>query len=290
VSISIAAAFAGSTDVTRIFVVGVPRDDVDIASDRLWTLGVRGIEERELDDGTVELRVSVGESPSAVERASSRLDPRWRWRVEDVDDRWEQAWRDHARPIAVGRSLIVVPAWLNEGVGATVPGGGDNACTISIEPRDTFGLGDHPTTQLTLRALEGLLWTDASVLDVGCGSGVLSIAARLLGAGAVRAIDVSMAAVETTKANAMSNGIDGLEVGTTPIADIAEPADIVLANVLAPEIVAMAQDLRRVTAHRLVVSGVLADGHRHVLDALAPMQVLETSTADGWAAITLAPS
>ena len=159
---------------------------------------------------------------------------------------------------------------------------------VDIDPGAAFGLGDHPTTVLTLRLLRRTWWPGATVLDVGCGSGVLSVVAARLGAPYVEAIDISPAAVEATIANAARNGVAGaISASTRPLSSIDEPFDLVLANLLAPVVVDLAPDLRRVVAPSgaLIVSGVLDGAHDHVREALAPMQVVETVTREGWAAL-----
>ena len=193
--------------------------------------------------------------------------------------------------------LIVVPAWWTEPVD-------DGAEVIRIDPGAAFGLGDHPTTRSSLRALADELdrRRDAggaqTVLDVGCGTGALAVLAAMRGVASVRAIDIAASAVEATLANADRNGVGGrIEVDRTPLASLPIPEpdgyDVIVANILAPVLVAMADDLRRLLAPngRLIVSGVLSSGHGHghdhVLDALAPLGVVSTIDDDGWATITL---
>jgi ribosomal protein L11 methyltransferase len=106
----------------------------------------------------------------------------------------------------------------------------------------------------------------------------------------VRGIDVAAAAVEATLDNARRNGVvDQVVVDATPIADLDGDYDVVVANILAPTLVAMSDDLRRVTrpGGRLVISGILAGAHAHVLAALAPMVVERTAVDEGWACVTL---
>jgi ribosomal protein L11 methyltransferase len=274
----------------RSFVVTVQMADAELAADRLWQIGVSAVEERVGDEGQVELWTVVGDEDAAVERAAAMLDARWPWRTEDGDDERSESWRDHARPMAVGDRLVVVPAWwgqIDVATGDRIP--------VLIEPGAAFGLGDHPTTALSLGALEREMRRDPppSVLDVGCGTGVLSIAAALLGTRLTRAVDISAAAVESTLQNTARNGVtDMIEVDTTPIADLDGAYDIVLANILAPDLISMADDLCRLTAPggRLIVSGILADAHEHVLEALRPMRVCRTDTSGGWAAVVLSHS
>jgi ribosomal protein L11 methyltransferase len=270
-------------------VVTVPAGEAELASDALWALGVAAIEEREPADGAgtedhlVELWTSLGDDVEAVTRAAEAFPARWRWRTVEVDPAVAETWRAHAVPTWIEQDVVVVPAWLDV---STPP----EVLRVDIDPGAAFGLGDHPTTMLTLRLLRGVMWPDATVLDVGCGSGVLSVVAARLGAPYVEAIDIAPAAVEATTANAARNGVDGvITVSTRPLAEVAEPFDIVLANLLAPIVIELADDLRRVTkpAGALVVSGILADHHDHVVEALAPMRVVETVTREAWAALLL---
>lgn len=272
----------------RAFVVIADDVDADVAADALWGLGVRAIEERtRVDDGRVELWTSVGDEDEAIQRAVDALGGRWSHRVVDVDDvdaDAAQRWRDFASPVWVDDELAIVPAWLARP---------ETATAVVIEPAGAFGLGDHPTTLTSLRAMVGLLRdgrSGADVLDVGCGTGVIAVTAAVLLGRPVRAIDVASAAIEATVDNARRNGVEHLvEADTTPLADVGGDYDVVVANILAPSLVSMAADLRRVTRSdgRLVISGILADSHQHVLDALAPMLVVATDVLDGWACVEL---
>ncbi len=269
----------------RAFVVDVPPGDVDVACDLLWQLGVRAIEERSDDRSTdrVELWTAVGDAPEAIARAVAVLGERWPSRIVDVVDRAADTWRDFAQPTWVDDGLVVVPAWQEHAVDGTV-------VAISIEPGGAFGLGDHPTTLLSLRAARRHLGVGRSVLDVGCGTGVIAVMAAVVGASRVRAVDVASAAVEATSANAARNGVgDDVEADTTTVGQLEGRFHLVVANILAPTLVELADDLRRLTAPdgRLVISGILADRHDHVVAALAPMIVERTDTLDSWAAVTL---
>ncbi len=269
----------------RAFVVTVPAADVDVASDVLWQLGVRAIEERSSPRlaEIVELWTAVGDDDAAIDRAGTAMGERWPWRVEAIADGPADTWRDYAQPMWVDERLVIVPAWQEHTFD-------EHVVVVSIEPGGAFGLGDHPTTLLSLQAARSQLANGCDVLDVGCGTGVIAIMAAMLGAGSVRAVDVASAAVEATRANATRNAAaDRIEVDTTPAADLDATYDLVVANILAPTLVELAHDLRRLTRPlgRLVISGILAERHDHVLAALAPMVVDRTSTLDGWAAVTL---
>ena len=268
-------------------VVTVPAGEAELAADALWALGVAAIEERGAESGTedhlVELWTSLGGDVAAVTGAAEGFPARWRWRLTEIDERVADTWRAHVTPTWVADDLVLVPAWLS----FDAPAG---AHVVRIEPGATFGLGNHPTTVATLRAMRAALFPGATLLDVGCGSGVLAVTACLLGAARAEALDVSVAAVEATVDNAARNGVAGrVHAGTTPLADVDEVFDVVVANILAPTLIELAPELRRVLAPSgvLVVSGVLVDRFDHVVDALAPLRVIEVDRLEGWAALSL---
>jgi len=267
----------------QALVVSVARDDVEVASDELWSLGVVAIEERAgIDGDTVDLWTSLGDDTSVIGEALATM--RWAWRFEEIDESVSDTWRLYAEPTWIADDLVVYPSWL-------LPADFGDALAIGIEPGATFGMGDHPTTVLSLRALRDVVHPGAHVLDVGCGSGVLAIAACLFGAAHADAIDISPAAVPTTTHNAQWNGVaDRIDVSTTPLAEIDGTYDVVVANILAPTLIHLADDLRRSLAAggRLVISGILASSHQHVITALAPLEAIARADLDGWTAITLA--
>jgi len=263
-------------------VVVVPPADVELASDVLWSLGVVAVEERGAGD-MVELWTSLGDDSTAVGATLADRLPAWPFHFVEVDETVVDTWRDHAQPVWVDEDLVVCPAWV-----ALTPASG--VTVVRIEPGATFGLGDHPTTVLSLRALRAALSAGATVLDVGCGSGVLAVTACVLGAARATAIDISPAAVPTTRANAEGNAVaDRVEVSTTPLAGIEGEFDIVVANILAPTLIELADDLRRVVAPDgvLIISGVLAGRFDHVEAALRPLRTMNVTELDGWAAVSL---
>ena len=267
----------------QALVVSVDRADAEVAADELWSLGVVAIEERALGDReTIELWTSLGDDTAAVGALLGSL--RWAWRFEEVDAAVSDTWRLHAEPTWIADDLVVYPSWLpSPDFGA--------ALAIGIEPGATFGMGDHPTTVLSMRALRDVVHAGVRVLDVGCGSGVLAIAACLFGAGHADAIDISPASVPTTLHNAQWNDVAAcVSVATTPLGEVDGTYDVVVANILAPTLIDLADDLQRALAPtgRLIISGVLAERHQHVLDALGRLEPIARADLDGWAAITLA--
>ena len=272
-------------------VLTVPANEVELASDALWALGVAAVEERSAEpdrvtateDRFVELW-TVGRQRHRRDLPGGRGIPRpLALANRRIDPAVTESWRAHAVPSWVDRSFVIVPAWLDVETPPTV-------LRVDIDPGAAFGLGDHPSTVLALRLLRKVWYPGATVLDVGCGSGVLSVVAARLGAPYVEAIDVATAAIEATIANASRNGVlAAVAASTQPLSSIVETFDLVLANLLAPTLVDLASDLRRVVSPsgELIVSGVLDGAYEHVVDALAPMQPVETITREGWAALLL---
>jgi ribosomal protein L11 methyltransferase len=264
-----------------VTVLTVPDADAELAADRLMQHGAFALEERQSDVGRVELRAALGHAATSAFAAS--LPESWTIGVESVDSEPLDTWRQFAAPIEIADDLVVRPAWQPALARAGVT-------EVAIEPGAAFGLGDHPTTRLSVAAVWRLAHQGASMLDVGCGTGVLAIAAVLAGAARATAIDIAEPAVMSTGDNAERNGVAGqVVVSTAALADLDGPFDLVAANILAPTLVAMAGDLRRLTATdgTLVISGILADRHDHVLAALQPMIPVNTTTLDGWAAVEL---
>jgi len=149
------------------------------------------------------------------------------------DQDWMAAWRQFYKPVDIGEKLIIIPAWYDEKktANARIP--------IRINPGMAFGTGTHPTTQLSLELLERYLKPDQTMIDVGCGSGILSIAGILLGARHSVAVDVSQAAILSTQENNALNNIENkIEVGKASVSEIRtgqfsyQNAPLVVANIL----------------------------------------------------------
>ena len=198
---------------------------------------------------------------------------------------WVLAQRDWLRPTVVGR-LGIHPPWC--GPVGEVP--------VSIDPGPTFGHGAHPTTALVLAEVDRTAGPGRSVLDVGCGSGVLAIAAARLGAGPVVAVDVEEDAVAWTRHNAEANG-STVDASSTPVADVDGTFDLVLANVLpvvheeisGPVAARVAAPTPGGGGGLLVVSGVPDEHTDRVVGLYVDRGLAEVSrtTDDGWTAVVL---
>ena len=226
-------------------------------------------------------RVAVDDVAARVRRAwpGSLPDPR----VEPLADRqWELAWQDGFAPMRFGERLWVVPGWLDPPDPAAV--------NLRLDPGLAFGTGTHPTTALCLEWLEGTDLAGTTVIDYGCGSGILAVAALLLGAAAATATDVDPQALAATRANAARNGVaEALRV-VEPAGVGAVAAPVVVANILAGPLVELAPTLAGLVAPggRLVLSGLLEEQLPRVTAAYAArLTVTGTRTRTGWALLAL---
>ncbi len=188
--------------------------------------------------------------------------------IEDQD--WMTVWKQNYQPLRVGKSWLILPAWLELPEGET-------RRVVRIDPAMAFGTGTHPSTQLCLLAIEDTIRPGQPVIDLGCGSGILSIAALKAGASQALAVDIDEQAVSATHANARINAIDEkVEAVQGSLADILtgkyslQQAPLVLANILAPVLIRLFDEgLADLIAPggKLVLAGILENQAEDVLAA-----------------------
>jgi len=245
----------------RLLAVTAPAEAAELVADRCWQAGAAGIWEGEPHGGQVVLRVGVEDADVAPFLAAvGDLSP------VDVTDA-------HRVELAT-RTVEVGPA--------------DDPLTLEVPPT-VFGDGRHPTTATCLAVLAERAGPGTRVLDVGCGSGALSVLAARCGADVV-AVDVDAEAVEATLANAARNGL-AVEASMTPLAEVGGTFDVVVANISARAVVELADDLRRVCrpGGTIIPSGILAERWGEVADRLGG-HIAEVHNVDGWVtAVVLAP-
>jgi len=195
---------------------------------------------------------------------------------------WVTAWREHFRPMRFGRSLWIIPS----GFEAPDP----TATLIHLDPGLAFGTGTHPSTQLCLEWIEAIQLTGRSVIDFGCGTGVLGIAAALRGAGPVLCVDNDPQALAATRDNAERNGVAGqIELQAADVFD-GRQADVVLANILASTLIDLAPVLGQSVraGGQLVLAGILEDQADQVMSAYADrFQRVALVAREGWVRLYL---
>jgi len=181
------------------------------------------------------------------------------------DQDWERAWMDDFKPMRFGERLWICPSWLEPPE--------PDAINLMLDPGLAFGTGTHPTTALCLEWLDAHPPQDALVIDYGCGSGILAVAALKLGARHCWGVDIDPQALEATQANAEKNGIPSAHLS------IAEPddlppveADLLIANILSGPLVELAPAIKELVkpGGRLILSGILEGQAKNVLQAYAP--------------------
>ena len=256
----------------------VPVPLAELVADACWGLGATAIGETAgvLDVGFV----TVDDATAAVHAVTARFtDVRGAVTEPDLDAALD-AWREHARPERAGERFVVWPAWL------PVEDTDVADVVVRIDPSRAFGSGSHPSTRLCLAALERIVVPGASVLDVGCGSGVLSVGAALLGAAPVDALDVDPSALAATADNASRNEVV-VRVRDEPLDAVGERYDVVVANIGAATLLAMAPELaaRVAPGGWLILAGILTAQVDPVAAAYSAAGCRRTPTRGGEAGV-----
>jgi ribosomal protein L11 methyltransferase len=222
------------------------------------------------------------------------------------DQNWMEAWKQHYKPILIGKRLVILPAWMDSPDPRRV--------AIKIDPGMAFGTGTHPTTQLCLELLEkylddrpqtmdqkplSIVHRPWSVIDVGCGSGILSIAALKLGASSALGVDIDAGSIVNARENADTNQVgEELILGVGSVQEIREgkfpfrKASLVLANILAPVIVRLFEaGLAELIEEggTILLSGILQEQGQNVLDAAQAqgLRLDERKQMGDWVALRL---
>lgn len=202
-------------------------------------------------------------------------------RLEQLADRaWEREWLKDFRPMQFGRRLWICPAGQRPEA--------NDAIIVDLDPGLAFGTGTHATTALCLEWLDAQALQGRSVIDYGCGSGILAIAALKLGAAHADGIDIDPQALQASRDNAIRNKVSG-SLNLHPDAESLKPADIVIANILAQPLLELAPRLATLVRHegRIVLSGILCDQAPSVLHRYAEwFEMEQPSERDGWMRLT----
>lgn len=265
--------------------VRVRREDADVVLAELLTLAPSGVEEADVDGGAiVEYAVygAPGELPDLPDVEAAVGGALVEVRTTEVADDWADRWRQFHRPIEVGGTLYVRPPW--------EPARGD-LMDLVIDPGQAFGTGAHHTTRLCLELLVEEPVGDGGVMDLGCGSGVLAIAAAKLGWSSVAGVDHEVESVRATRENAQANGVevtaerfDLIRGGPAPT------APLVLANLLRPLLLCVARaGFAGEPPRTLIASGLLTHEADEIAAAFARHGLHEADrrTSAEWAALLL---
>lgn len=202
------------------------------------------------------------------------------------DEDWVETFRAHFKRRDIGETLLIVPSWDED------PRPADKTCLV-LDPGQAFGTGDHPTTQMCLELLQEAIPKGKRVADVGCGSGILGIAAQKLGASEVFGFDIEPASVIVAEENSVANGVKvQWFVADNPKSLLQfEPFDIVLSNIISATLINFSPWMGQIMKDdgRWIVSGVIPDNWPDVLKAAEKggFQLVQLKQRDGWVAASL---
>jgi ribosomal protein L11 methyltransferase len=300
--------------------IDVPAALAEVAAEQLFELGAEGVEQRdtttlvrgrESSQGPVAdpgADVASARAPEAGEHevvtlvaafanheaaleALAALGPDLSPRLEEVvGDEWRDAWKEHFEPFRLSPHIVVRPPWRE--APATLVDESPGTHVLELEPGRAFGTGLHASTALVVGVIDARRaeLADAEILDVGCGSGILSLSALALGARRARAVDLDEDAVRITLENAARAGVEArVEADAMPIERVGGRYRLVLANIQAEVLVPLAGALMaRVAEHGLLVlSGVLVEQGERVRDAYARFTLEDSKTSGEWIALVL---
>ncbi len=262
---------AGSSAVTLRDAADQPLYEPPIGETPLWNnTEVIGLFEANtnMDEALLLITNTLGHCPSYT------LNP-----LEDKD--WVREWMTHFKPTQFGNRLWIVPSHHAKQHIVAQP----KAINILLDPGLAFGTGTHPTTAMCLAYLDQYPPNNQHVIDYGCGSGILAIAAAKLGASSIMAIDNDPQALTATKDNADNNKVrDCLQI-QLPQPTPEQPADLLVANILASPLIQLAPHFATLIKPdgRIVLSGILAEQADEVLDAYSPLfDIKKFNQQDNW--------
>ncbi|MCW8408435.1 50S ribosomal protein L11 methyltransferase [Legionella sp. PATHC035] len=203
--------------------------------------------------------------------------------LEDKD--WERAWMDDFKPQRYGQRLWVCPTW------STPPE--PNAVNLMLDPGLAFGTGTHPTTALCLTWLEQADLKNKEVIDYGCGSGILTLAALKLGAAKVHAVDIDQQALQATQNNASANELDERKLSIGMPETLSKPVDLIIANILLAPLISLKERFQELLNPEgmLIVSGILEEQAPELIKTYDSMfVVVRQENLSGWSLLAFKPT
>jgi ribosomal protein L11 methyltransferase len=202
-----------------------------------------------------------------------------------ADRAWERVWMDEFSPIQMGPRLWICPSWTEPPDSAAI--------NVYLDPGLAFGTGTHATTAMCLSALDDVISGGERVVDFGCGSGILAIAAIRLGAASALGVDNDPQAITATRDNAERNNIESSSIevvlpGNAAIVAWANQSDLVVANILAGPLLALADELMALMkpGGRLMLTGVLSEQAPELIERFIPVNLGVSEARDGWVLLT----
>ena len=222
--------------------------------------------------GLFEADADIEQIRPLIDEKATELNTDLATKIEILEDKdWEREWMDSYHPIQFGKRLWVCPSWRD------IPD--PDAVNLMLDPGLAFGTGTHPTTALCLEWLDSIDCQDKSIIDYGCGSGILGIAGLLLGANNMVGIDIDPQAVQATQDNAQRNHSDSnrIEVKLPPYESDLQ-AEVVVANILAGPLAQLADTISALvaTGGQLALSGILSNQAQEVIDAYSPWFTIDS--------------
>ena len=278
--------------------IAVPRALVEEISDTLISLGAVSItlmdaqDEPLLEPGPdehplweeayVTALFEADASLEAPQTALAAILPGVNFEIAHIADQvWERVCLAHVKPMLFGESLWVVPStWEGEQPSGRI---------IKLDPGLAFGTGTHPTTRLMLTFLDGYDCVGKTIVDYGCGSGILAVTAAKLGASQVLAVDHDTQALTATRDNAIKNDCEAVIRTALPNAYEPRPADLVLANIILEPLLMLHDTLKALVkpGGLLVLSGVLANQESMLLEAYSDCEIVEVTNDEGWLRVVI---
>lgn len=271
-----------------------PCADVEALSDELHELGALSVCLTDKNDNpvleptpgttplwpevTIQTLYDQAEEAQRVKEHLLKTRPDLSCSIEHLADKdWERAWMDDFKPQRFGQRLWICPTWL------TPPQ--PDAVNLMLDPGLAFGTGTHPTTSLCLTWLEQANLEGKTVIDYGCGSGILSLAAIKLGAAHVFAVDIDPQALQATTNNAQTNSIDAAALIISTPEHLHTTAELIIANILLAPLLQLKEQFHQMLlpGALLVVSGILKEQEHSLIAAYQPMFSLQqVNNLDGW--------
>ncbi|MGA0862969.1 MAG: 50S ribosomal protein L11 methyltransferase [Ilumatobacteraceae bacterium] len=267
----------GQGDSWTLIAVSVGVDEAELVADALLQLGAVAVEESGQESGRVTLRTSLGDDGLGAAASLTERFPSVVIEAESIPRSVVDTWRDHATPNRVDDDLWLVPAWLEK------PGQGS---TVLIEPFDTFGLGNHPTTILALRLARRHAAPGSRVHDHGTGSGVIAIAMTLTHGCETSVDDIHPGSRAAVEHNSLINGVRSPRWQSGLPTD---RVDVVVANILAPVLRSHASSMESAVAAGgiVILSGLRSDQVDEVVSHYAMCDEIDRIEDQGWGAAAL---